>query len=83
MFIETLQEATRRYRLHNPTVSNDELAQRLGLERGLGDHIGSPSSCFSRQGYIAAIRMKQDELVIFNLYQSVQNKMTSIGDMVA
>lgn len=81
--LETLEEATRRFRLRDPSISNASLAGLLGLECGKGDYMGEPVCCFFADGvYLAAIRTKPDEFVIFHLFQSVGMKMGEIGDKI-
>ena len=83
---ETLYDATRRYRLADSNITNEQVARHLGLEMGNGDY-GSPCCIFfqfdSLTGvYPVAIRTKADELVIFHLYQRCQYKMVGIGERI-
>lgn len=82
MQIETLQEATRRYRLRDSGMRNADIAEHLGAQISDGDFKGSPISCFFVDGYIAAIRTKQDEMAVFHLFQHVQVRMADIGDKI-
>ncbi|MDP2665325.1 MAG: hypothetical protein Q8P23_01590 [bacterium] len=76
---ETLQDATKRYQLNDSGMSNTGIAQYLGLQNNYGDFKGSPGSCFFSDGYIAAIRTKPGELVVFHLYERIQAKMADIA----
>ena len=69
----TLHEATRRYRLHDSGIKNAEIARDLKLQVGQGDYMGMPTSCFFKDGCIAAIRTKPDEVAIFHLFQHAQH----------
>ena len=84
---ETLYDATRRYRLADSNITNEQVARHLGLEMGNGDYNGSPCCIFFwhaslMEVYPVAIRTKADELVIFHLYQRCQYKMVGIGERI-
>jgi len=79
---ETLHGATRRYRLRDSNMNNTAIAERLNVENCNGDFKGSPSCCFFSDGYIAAIRTKTDELVIFHLYGMMQARVVNIADRI-
>lgn len=84
---ETLDDATRRYRLADSNISNVQIARHLDLEMGNGDFNGSPCCIFFwhaslMEVYPVAIRTKADELAIFHLYQRYQGKMTGIGERI-
>lgn len=78
----TLHDATRRYRLRDSNVKNDDIARLLKLQKGQGDYMGMPSSCFFMDGALAAIRTKPDEVAIFHLFQYAQGMMREIGDRI-
>ena len=72
---ETLDKATRRYRLRNPSMNNVAIAQHLTISNGYNDY----PCCFFRGGNLVAVRMKQDEIAIFHVFESVQARMDDIG----
>ena len=80
--LETLQGATRRYRLRDANMSNATIAKHLNADGGDGDFKGSPICCFFSDGYIAAIRTKTDELVIFHLFESMQVMAANIANRI-
>lgn len=82
MQLQTLQEATRRYRLRDASISNADIEDRLGVVFGRGDAIGEPSCCFYNAGFLAGIRTTPQEVVIFHIFQHSQNMMGSIADRV-
>ncbi|MDO8514768.1 MAG: hypothetical protein Q7S50_04450 [bacterium] len=77
--LETLHGATRRYKLRDPNVSNTTIAECLNADCGDGDFKGSPACCFFSDGYVAAIRTKTDELVIFHLFGMMQARVADIA----
>lgn len=78
MGLETLHEATRRYRLRDSGMTNVDIARRLGAENCDGDFKGTPSCCFFSDGHLAAIRTKPDEVAIFHLFQRYQVGMPTL-----
>jgi len=81
---ETLELATRRYRLRDPASTNTELAGRLGLNQNFhGDSLGTPDCCFFLNGDIVAIRTKTDEVAVFHVRQSIQREMEIIAERIS
>ena len=58
----TLGEATASYRLHDPNISNPDLAASLGISNGYRTY----PCCFFRGGDLVAVRTESDE-VAFSL----------------
>jgi len=80
--LETLSEATRRYRLREPSMTNIEIARHSELENESGDFKGIPGCCFFKDGYLCAIRTQKDEIAVFHLFQSVGGKLSQIADRI-
>ncbi|MDE1945497.1 MAG: hypothetical protein KGI78_04330 [Patescibacteria group bacterium] len=78
----TLREATRRYRLRDPSPTNVELAAKLGLQHDLGDHRGYPNCCFYDKGAIVAIRTEPDVISIFHMWERIQNAVEEMADKI-
>lgn len=79
---ETLNDATRRYCLFAKNTTNVEIERHLGVVMGKGDFRGSPCCMFYWNGILVAIRTKVDEIAIFHLYQSIQDRMDGIGERI-
>ena len=82
MLFDTLDQATTSFRLRDPDMSNETLAQKLDSSSGIGDHHGSPACCFFRSGGIAAIRTKKNEIAIFHVFQSIRTMAAEIADKI-
>ncbi len=82
MGLETLSDATRRYRLKNADMSNRGVADVLALEHSAGDYKGKPNCCFFCGGDLVAIRTKKDEIAIFHVWQRFQTRMETIGERI-
>lgn len=63
--INTLQSDAKRYRLNNPQISNETLAEKLGLRWEDSPHSGMQPSIFFQGPHVVAIRTTEEELVIF------------------
>ncbi|MDB4992329.1 MAG: hypothetical protein JWL75_574 [Parcubacteria group bacterium] len=64
--VHSLQSGATRYRLNNPEVSNQKLADKLGIK--LNDATGQtrPPFCFYQGDYLVAIRASKEELMFIN-----------------
>ena len=82
MVFDTLDQATTLFRLRDPNMNNDAIAQKLGAHSGVGDYQGSPACCFFKSGGIAAIRTKKNEIVVFHVFQSVRMMAAEIADKI-
>ena len=83
MNLQTLDVAARRYKLRDPSTTNKDVGHCLGLANIDGDAVGTPSCCFfSEDGYLAAIRTKPDEVIVFHVFQSVQAMLAKIADRI-
>jgi hypothetical protein len=80
--LETLEGATKRYRLRDPSINNATIADVLGLVNEASDFKGTPACCFYRDGYLCAVRTRRDQMVVFHLFGSLQNTIDTIGDRV-
>ena len=80
---ETLEQATRRYRLRDPAITNTEIAGHLGLKHYFrGDSLGLPDCCFFQGGDLAAIRTKSDEVAVFHVRQRIQRDLEIISERI-
>lgn len=82
--LPTLVEATKRYRLRDASMSNAAIGESLGLANTDSDVTGAPSCCFFLRGagYLAAIRVTSNELVVFHLFEGVQRQAEKIADPI-
>ena len=79
----SLDEASRRYRLDDSSISNLRLARLLELDHDFGDHCGFPNCCFYTDGRLVAIRTKRDEIVVFHVWQMYQRRLESLAKRIA
>ncbi len=79
---DTLRGATKRFRLYNPNISNAEIADVIDAGNKQGDSTGIPGCCFWRDGYLCAIRTREDELSVFHLYGSIGGRVGQIGERI-
>jgi hypothetical protein len=77
--IATLSTGAKRYRLTNPSITNESLAARMGVLSGARTNCGFPECCFFEDGGVVAIRTSQKILWVFDQYKRVQNRMEVIG----
>jgi len=85
MSVDTLHDATTRYRLRDKNMDNREIAKSLGVRYGEFNE-GEPPGCFFSFGdaiIIVAIRTEIDELAIFNRRPWMQKMVLgTIGDLI-
>lgn len=86
MTFQSLQEATRRYRLKNPALPNSLIASSMGpgwaVLAGDGLNSGKPFCCLYIDGQLAAIRIKDDELAVFHAFPAIQQSVMAIADPI-
>lgn len=80
MAIQTLQTVTRRYRLHNPSATNEEIMKCLD-PRGWASWEGLffiPSCTHGRPGLVG-FRFKLDEVALFRGLDWLHENMNSLA----
>ena len=76
----TLPKATRRYQLHDSMMTNEKIAEHLGLIVPVTP--GMECLFYSQNDHLVAIRTERDVVVIFHFWQMHQLRMEEIGTRI-
>jgi len=69
MTYETLETHSRRFRLKDPTMTNEEVAENLLLVCGGGEHVGRPEIFFYKGGVVVGLRVTDTEIAILPTFE--------------
>jgi len=80
--IKTLENFAIWFELKDPAMTNEAIAQHLGVHNVDADFNGTPSAVFYSDGYIAGIRVSADKVATFHVFQAIRERMKDIADMI-
>jgi len=78
----TLKNTAKRFRLHDPSMSNESIAALFGAYNEDKGFAGYPASCFFIDQCIAAIRISADEVAVFYLYQHAAHQLEKVATLL-
>ena len=85
---QSLKSSSTWFRLRDPSISNEDLAQGLesmGLEGARAGtdrpHLGQQPAIFYYEGYVIMIRVSDEEVAVFHTpFQAARKIMENFGD---
>lgn len=80
--IKTLFNSAVWFRLNDGTMTNEAIARHLGVDNFDRDFAGRPGAVFYSDHYIAGIRVNENEIATFHVFQAIRERMKQIADPV-
>ena len=76
-------DPSRRFRLHDSAMTNNQIAFRLGLSNDMGNYAHHfPNGCFHCNGQIVGVRANDDEIVIHQCGEDFQRSVEAFADLI-